>query len=77
MKLKKLNKMKETTQREMKHIAVNFSLMKRASGYRMDTNSLTLLAVVDLLKRKLVKCAKVSGSFLFVVPTKQSLEMQI
>jgi hypothetical protein len=67
--------MKETTLREMKHITVNFSLGKRASGYRMDTNSLTILAVVDLLKKKLVKCVKVSGSFLFVVPTKRLHEM--
>jgi hypothetical protein len=69
--------MKETTLREMKHIAVNFSLMKRASGYRMDTNSLTVLAVVDLLNKKLVKCVKVSGSFLFVVPTLLSRKLQL
>jgi hypothetical protein len=69
--------MKETTLREMKHIAVNFSLMKRASGYRMDTNSLTILAVADLFKRDFVRCVKVSGSFLFVIPTKHLFEMQL
>jgi hypothetical protein len=69
--------MKETTLREMKHITNNFSLLKRASGYRMDTNSLTILAIVDLLKKKFVKCVKVRGSFLFVVPTKQSLKIQL
>jgi len=68
--------MKETTLREMKHITINFSLRKRASGYRMDTNSLTILAIVDLLKKKLVKCVKVKGSFLFVVPTMLSREVQ-
>ena len=65
--------MSETGKRELKHIVANFSLRKKASGYRMDSGSTTIYAIYDLFKQHLIKCIKVNGPYLYVVPTKYLL----
>jgi len=69
--------MSKTRKREMKHILANFSLRKKASAYRIDTDSLRIEAIYELLKNKMIKCAKIVGPFLYVVPTKLSLHSDI
>jgi hypothetical protein len=66
--------MKTTSLREMHHIVNNFSMRNKASSYRMDTGSMTMLVIYDLIRKKLVRCINVSGAFLYVIPTKQTIE---
>ena len=61
--------MTNTRKREMKHILANFSLRKKATGYRMDTDSSTVETVLELFRDKLIRCTKVSWPFMFVIPT--------
>ena len=67
--------MKTTRIREMKHIAANYSIRKKATGYRIDSYSLTITAIYDLLRRKLIKTIRKRGHFLFVIPAKHFYEV--
>ena len=69
--------MSETGKRELRHIATNFSLRKKASGYRMDSGSTTIYAIYDLFRKKLIKCIKVNGPYLYVIPTKLLLGFKL
>jgi hypothetical protein len=60
--------MKNKYVREIRHIVANYSLRNSATGYHIDSRSLTYKIVRDLIRRNLVQCNKIDGQFLFVSP---------
>jgi hypothetical protein len=56
--------------RELKHIVGNYSIGKKASGYRIDTYSDITNAVFELAKRKIIEPVGTQGSFIYMRPAK-------
>jgi len=56
--------------RELKHIVANFSVRKKASGYRIDAPSGINNALRDLVNMKLIEPVYSKGFFIYLRPAK-------
>lgn len=59
----------------MRHIASNYSLRNEASGYRIDSHSLTSEAIHDLIRSNWVECEQIEGYYLFLKPSRKYLAL--
>jgi hypothetical protein len=56
--------------RELKHIVANFSFRKKASGYRIESQSVISKALYELVKRNVIEPAGTKGFFIYMRPVK-------
>ena len=56
--------------RELKHIVSNFSIRKKASGYRIDSKSFTNKALHDLIDTKLIEPVDIDEFFIYLRPVR-------
>jgi len=61
--------MKNKYVREIRRIVANYSIGNSISIYQIDITSITYKIVRDLIRRNLIKCKKIEGRSLFVIPT--------
>lgn len=62
--------MKKIYVREIRHIVANYSLTKKATGYRINSKSIVTKIIRDMIKRNWIECKNIDGQFMFVSPSK-------
>lgn len=63
--------MKNIYLREIRHIIANHLFSNKATGYRIESESMKFKIIRDMIKHNWIEGITIDGPFLFVSPSKQ------